>query len=141
MWQINLDLHKRLMAKGINVVANVGFRSTPENALDVLKVCGMGFIIYKITFWKCELWLAKSRVSITVWKAWNGSRHYTSSHTPSHTSSRTVLLWSRYTGMSRLPETYFIPGLYDLGTPGCPEWPRCVYLIKKSVEKFIIICQ
>ena len=37
--------------------------------------------LYKITFWKCELWLAKSHVSITVWKTWKGSGHYMPSHT------------------------------------------------------------
>ena len=37
--------------------------------------------------------------------------------------------------MSRLPETYFIPGLYDLGTPGCLGWPGCVYFIKKKRGK------
>ena len=42
---------------------------------------------YKLTFWKCGLWLAKSRVSITVWKTWKSSRHYTPSHTPSWTVS------------------------------------------------------
>ena len=36
-------------------------------------------IVYKRTFWKCDLWLAKSRVSIAVWKTWKGSRHYTPS--------------------------------------------------------------
>ena len=35
-------------------------------------------VFYKITFWKREYWLAKSRVSITVWKS---SRHYMPSHT------------------------------------------------------------
>ena len=40
---------------------------------------------YKITFWKRELWLAKSRVSVTAWKTWKCSRHYTPSHTPSRT--------------------------------------------------------
>ena len=34
---------------------------------------------YKITFWKCELWLAKRCVSITVWKTWKGSCHCTPS--------------------------------------------------------------
>ena len=36
-----------------------------------------GGSFYKITFWKHELWLSKSRVSITAWKTWKGSRHYT----------------------------------------------------------------
>ena len=48
--------------------------------------------IYKITFWKRELWLAKSCVSITVWKTWKGSRHYTPSHTPSWTVWRIYAL-------------------------------------------------
>ena len=47
---------------------------------------------YKLTFWKCGLWLAKSRVSITVWKTWKGSRHYTPSHTPSWTVRRIYAL-------------------------------------------------
>ena len=40
-------------------------------------------IYYKITFWKLQLWLAKSRLSnsITVWKTWKNSRHYTPSWT------------------------------------------------------------
>ena len=29
--------------------------------------------LLKITFWKCELWLVKSRVSITIWKTWKDS--------------------------------------------------------------------
>ena len=38
----------------------------------VCKIC-----IYKIliTFWKRELWLVKSRVSITVWKTWEVKGH------------------------------------------------------------------
>ena len=35
----------------------------------------------KITFWKRELWLSKNRISITVWKTWKSSRHYTPSRT------------------------------------------------------------
>ena len=47
--------------------------------------------IYKITFWKWAL--AKTRVSITVWKTWKGSRHYTPSHKPSWTVWREFTLW------------------------------------------------
>ena len=52
-------------------------------------------IFYKITCWKCELWLAKSRVSIIVWKI-NLERwcHYMLSHTPSWTVWRIYnLIW------------------------------------------------
>ena len=41
---------------------------------------------------KTWIWLAKSRVSITVWKTWKGSRHYTPSHTPSWTVWRMYAL-------------------------------------------------
>ena len=37
------------------------------------------------TLWQHELWLAKSCVSITVRKTWEGSRRYTPSYTPSWT--------------------------------------------------------
>ena len=36
--QVNDDLNERLKAKGINVVANVGFKSDPAEALYILKV-------------------------------------------------------------------------------------------------------
>ena len=52
-----------------------------------------------------------------------------------------LFIWSQYTGISRLPETYFMPGLYDLDTPACPGWPGCVYSVNKIVEKLLIICR
>lgn len=36
--QVNDDLNERLKAKGIKVVANVGFKSDPAEALYILKV-------------------------------------------------------------------------------------------------------
>lgn len=36
--QVNDDLNERLKVKGINVVANVGFKSDPAEALYILKV-------------------------------------------------------------------------------------------------------
>ena len=56
----------------------------------------LSFCIYKITFWKRELSLAKSRVSITVWKTWKGSRHYTPSHTPSWTVFHVLVFCTGY---------------------------------------------
>ena len=51
--------------------------------------------------------MAKSRVSITVWKTWKGSRHYT----PSQTSSRTV--WRIYALIKKAISTfYFSDGLF-----------------------------
>ena len=55
-----------------------------------------GNCISKITFCKCKLWLAKSRVSITVWKTWKGSRHYTPSHTPSRTVFHVLVFYTGY---------------------------------------------
>ena len=43
--------------------------------------------------------------------------------------TKALFMWSRYTGISRLHKTYFIPGLYDLGSPGC------VYFIQKKRGK------
>ena len=57
---------------------------------------------YKITFWKRELWLVKSRVSITVWKTWKGSRHYTPSHTPSWT------VWRIYASIKKAISTVLV---------------------------------
>ena len=37
-YQVNDDLNERLKKKGINVVANVGFKSDPAEALYILKV-------------------------------------------------------------------------------------------------------
>ena len=52
-----------------------------------------------------------------------------------------LFIWSQYAGISRLPETYFNPGLYDIDTPACPRWPGCVYSVNKIVEKLLIICR
>ena len=40
--------------------------------------------------------MAKSRVSITVWKTWKGSRHYTPSHTPSRTVFHVLVFCTGY---------------------------------------------
>ena len=50
-------------------------------------------IFNKITFWKIEFWLAKSRISVTVWKTWKGSCHYT---LPSYIRHHEHTVWRIY---------------------------------------------
>ena len=58
--------------------------SLPQSVSRYWEVC-MIIILSNNNFKMVSFWLVKSRVSITVWKTWKGSCHYTPSHMPSWT--------------------------------------------------------
>ena len=92
----------------------------------------------------CSLCRLKFTWSAIAWNSRTPTKNFIYCTLPTDQKRRYIkalVVWSRYTWMSRLPETYFVLGIYDLGTLGCPGWPGCVYCIQKSVEKLIIICQ
>ena len=79
--------------------------------------------ICKITFWKPELRLAKSRVSITVCKTWKGSRHYTPSQAPSWT------IWRNYALIKKAFPLQFLV---------LPNFYSCFYYCMETREMFSI---
>ena len=79
--------------------------------------------ICKITFWKRELRLAKSRVSLAVCKTWKGSRHYTPSQAPSWT------IWRIYALIKKAFPLQFLV---------LPNFYSCFYNCMETREMFSI---
>ena len=93
IWHINVWVHPNLNVKCLEDCVVRCCTTLKEITQDIMLHCEelCSDINYKITFWKCDLWLAKSCVSITVWQTWKSSHHYVPSHTPSQT------VWRIYT--------------------------------------------
>ena len=74
------------------IAVSIPYEQTRKGSIISINRSSILQFICKITFWKPELWLAKSRVSITVCKTWKGSPHYTPSQAPSWTIWRIYAL-------------------------------------------------